>query len=94
MYVGMEHLPMAATVSASNVFWLGCAVDTRCGSVVSILDSQAAAHRDLRQYMRDLLEDFSSRITKRCTPQNGGLCLLCVALAEADDLMAVAQVLR
>ena len=47
MYIGTEHLPMAATALASNVFWLGCAVDTRCGSVVFTLDSPAAAHREL-----------------------------------------------
>ena len=50
---------MAATASASNVFWLGCAVDTRCGSVVSILDSPAAAHRKLRLVVRELVDFFS-----------------------------------
>ena len=55
MYIGTERLPMAATAVASNDFWLGCAVDIRCGSVVFTLDSPAAAHRELPGDMRNLL---------------------------------------
>lgn len=53
-YIGTEHHPMAATAWASSVFWLGCVVDTRCGSVVFTLDLPAAAHRELRSGREDL----------------------------------------
>ena len=52
VYTGTEHLPMAAMVLASSVSWLGCAVDTRCGSVVFTLDSQGAARRELTVAMK------------------------------------------
>lgn len=42
---------MVATAWASNVFWLGCAVDIRCGSAAFTLDSLAAAHRELSSKM-------------------------------------------
>ena len=52
MYTGTEHLPMAAMVLASSVSWLGCAVDTRCGSVVFTRGSLGAAHRELTVAMK------------------------------------------
>ena len=59
MYIGTERLHMAATALASSVFWHGCVVDTRCGSVVFILDSPAAARRDSNQEMNTLLHFFT-----------------------------------
>ena len=53
MYTGTEHLPMAAMVLASSVSWLGCAVDTRCGSVAFTLDSLGVAHRELTVAIRN-----------------------------------------
>ena len=52
MYTGTEHLPMAAMVLVWSVSWLGCAVDTRCGSVVFTRDLLGAAHRELTVAMR------------------------------------------
>lgn len=61
IYVGMVHLPMAATAWASSVFWLGCAADTQCGSAVFTLDSPAAASRELHYGLIDLLVRFPLR---------------------------------
>ena len=58
MGIGMEHLPMAATAWALSVFWLGCAAVTQCASAVFILDSPAAAHRELYQGTIDMLRFF------------------------------------
>ena len=49
--IGMERLHMVATALASNASWRGCAVDTRCGSVVFTLGSPAAARLELGQGM-------------------------------------------
>ena len=58
MYIGTERLPMVATAWGLNVFWLGCAVDTRCGNVVFTLDSPAAAHHELSLETRSMLGHF------------------------------------
>lgn len=56
--IGTERRPTAATASASNVFWLGCAVDTLCGSVAFTLDLPAAADREPCLDVRKLLLFF------------------------------------
>ena len=74
MHTGTEHLPMAAMVLVSSVSWLGCAVDTRCGSVVFTLDSLGAAHRELTVAMKHWRVAFLLDSPEQCLYGWGVIC--------------------